>query len=294
MRIIKTTAILVSAGFLLGGCLKSKSTNFANDKASPPNVVDFNNQSEVASFDIVPGATIYTFYAELSSSDKSYPAGSVTITKTPSIVTAAGYEFLPDSAYQLVAITSNIDPVTHLVPFQLRIFTSKIDLTHSFAVGYTITSVSNGAKIAENKKTTIIAIVAMNQYEGDYHKNGYFYHPAAGSSRPISNLSVYVATAGPNSVTTNLGDLGNQITITVDANNNLTVADATGISPGIGPTVVLASLAAGSPPLYSPFPGSNPAIYTNKYNPATKTFYLRYGYLGGTGWRDIEEVIVRD
>ena len=29
----------------------------------------------------------------------------------------------------------------------------------------------------------------------------------------------------------------------------------------------------------------------NTYDPATKTFYVRYGYLGGNGWRVTEEAI---
>jgi hypothetical protein len=137
----------------------------------------------------------------------------------------------------------------------------------------------------------VISVGVKNQYEGNYHANGYFYHPS--SPRAINNLAVYLSTATANSVTTNLGDLGNRITLTIDANNNVTVADV-GPGPGVGPTMSLSSLAAGSPPGYNPFPGSNPALYTNKYDPNTKTFYLRYGYLGGTGWRDIEEILTHD
>jgi hypothetical protein len=291
MRSIKITAILAASALLLQGCLKSKGVNFANEDSPTPNVVDFNSQSDVASFDIVTAPTIYTFYAELNSANKSYPAGtSVTIAKTPTLVTGAGYEFLPDSAYQLVNITATVDPATHLAAFQLKIFTTKIDLSHAYAVGYTITTTTNGVVIAKGKETKLIAIVAKNQYEATYTADGYFYHPA--SPRAINGLDVDVLTAGPNTVTTNLGDLGNVILLTIDAGNNVTVADV-GIGPGVGPTHALPSLAAGSPPLYSPFPGSNPAAYTNKYDPATHKFYLRYGYLGGTGYRDVEEILTR-
>src|SRR5258706_7791466 len=102
MRLIKTTAIFVTAVLLLEGCVKSKSINFANKKYPSPNTVDFNNQSEVAALNIVATPTIYTFYAELNSADKSYPATTVTIVKDTSIVSAAGYKYLPDSAYQLM------------------------------------------------------------------------------------------------------------------------------------------------------------------------------------------------
>ena len=168
MRFIKTTAIFAASVLLLEGCLKSRSINFADQVSSTPNTVDFNNQTETAALDIVPAPTIYTFYAELNSSNKSYPASTVTITKTPSIVTAGGQEFLPDSAYQLLNNTATADPATHLAAFQLKIFTTKIDLAHDFAVGYTITSITGGATIASNKNTTIITVSAKNKYDGHY------------------------------------------------------------------------------------------------------------------------------
>ncbi|MDP4264338.1 MAG: hypothetical protein Q8941_17540 [Bacteroidota bacterium] len=168
MRLIKTTAMFAACALLLSGCLKSKSINFAKMDSPSPNTVDFNNQTETAALDIVATPTIYTFYAELNSSNKSYPATTVTIAKNAAAVTAAGQEFLPDSAFQLLNITATPDPATHLAAFQLKIFTTKIDLAHNFAVAYTITSATGGAVIASNKTDDLITVSAKNKYDGHY------------------------------------------------------------------------------------------------------------------------------
>ncbi len=167
--------VFAAGVLLLEGCLKSKSTAFTNQITSTPNTVDFNNQVEAAALDISATPTIYPFYVEANSSNKTYPAGTVTITKTPTVlvdyynadpVNNTKYSFLPDSAYQLVNNTATIDPVTHLAAFQLKVFTTKINLDSAYAVAYTITSVSNGATIASNKKTTLISVGAKNKYDG--------------------------------------------------------------------------------------------------------------------------------
>jgi len=46
-------------------------------------------------------------------------------------------------------------------------------------------------------------------------------------------------------------------------------------------------------PIYTPapLPWGKSALCNNTYNPVTKTFYLRYGYLGASGWRVTEEII---
>jgi len=86
--------------------------------------------------------------------------------------------------------------------------------------------------------------------------------------------------------------------------NNGSNFDSAVYNPTNAVTVTAAPGAAGAP--YTMFsaglPTSNPgytAAWTgsaecnNTYDPATKTFKLRYGYLGGTGWRVTEEILTR-
>jgi hypothetical protein len=292
MRLIKTICLFTLSAILLAGCVKSKNINFASQASPSPNIVGFPNQSQAAAFNIVATPTTYTFYVEASSQDNNLPAATVTIAKDVALVTNAGFEFLPDSAYQLVNTTATVDPSTHLAAFELKINTTKIDLSHSFAVGYTIASTTGGVEVASNKKSDIISVLAKNKWDGDYHSNGYFYHPS--SPRAINNLAKTLSTAGANTVKMNLGDLGNVVIVTIDdATNTITSISDDGPGPGIQPTHTLATLAAGSPPTYTAkWAGSSQC--NNTYDPATKTFYLRYGYVGGTGYRISEEILTHD
>lgn len=161
-------------------------------------------------------------------------------------------------------------------------------LGNDYALGYSIGSVDKqGYTISGNLNSGVIAIAIKNKYDGDYHSNGYFYHPA--SPRAISNLAKSVLTVNATTSKTKLGDLANDIYLTVDpATNKVTVSDA-GAPPGTTPTAALSSLPGG----YTPF-NSTPSLYNNTYDPNTRTFYLRYGYQGASGWRVAEEILKHD
>ncbi|GAA4737873.1 BT_3044 domain-containing protein [Flavisolibacter ginsenosidimutans] len=286
---LKYLTTTIFAGTLLSGCVKERGVNFANQTSPTTNVANFPNQSETAALDISATPTTYTFYVEVTAANNVIPSGtSVSITKSPAVATAAGFEVLPDSAYQLVNTTATVDPSTHLATFQLKISSTKVAPGHNYGLGFSIASVGNGVTIAGNKNTDAIGITVKNPYDGNYHSNGYFYHPS--SPRAITNLAKTLYTVNATTSITTLGDLGNQIYLTVDpATNKVTISDV-GVGPGIAPTSTLTAL----PAPFTPFAGSNPSVYNNTYNPATKTFYLRYGYLGGTGYRVTEEILTHD
>lgn len=283
---LKYLLSISTAGILLSSCLKEKGNNFAAQQSPAASVANFPNQDQTAALDISNTPTTFTFYAEVTSVNNTIPSGTtVTISKTNALVTAGGQEVLPDSTFQLLSTTATVDPTTHLAPFQLKITSTKIQPGHDYALGFTLATTASGI-IASNKNTTVIGVTVKNQYDGSYHSNGYFYHPS--SPRAINNLAKTVSTVNANTSITTLGDLGNQIYLTVDATNHVTVSDV-GTGPGITPTSTLSSL----PAPYTSFNG-NTAIYNNTYDPATKTFYLRYGYRGGTGWRVTEEILKKD
>jgi hypothetical protein len=287
MRFIKFTTVFAGAALLLASCIKERGVNFTNQGSPSPNIVTFPNQQEIVSLDISPTPTIYTFYADLNSSNGSYPATTVTIAKNPTLVAANGFDFLPDSAYSLVSTTSTVDPVTHLAPFQLRINTTKIDLSKTFAVGYTITSTSGGSIVASNKNTTLIPIGAKNRYDGVYQLKmkltGWAAYGIDDGATGIYPLDIYVKTAGANTVTIQAPDgpfdnlqpgfTGgvNSITgytafgattpkYTFDLNTNaLTNVVNTTPDDGRGRTLF-----------------QNATITTSRFDPATKKMYLAY------------------
>ncbi|SDS92336.1 hypothetical protein SAMN05216490_2100 [Mucilaginibacter mallensis] len=152
---------------------------------------------------------------------------------------------------------------------------------------YVVTA-ANGKK--RTWTVTVAPLPAINKYEGPYTSNGYFYHPS--DPRAITNLVKSVLTSGPNSVIVDLGDLGSsgyQAVFTIDpATNNVTITAAPGA--GGAPYTMFTSGLPTTNPGYTPqWAGS--AACNNTYDPATKTFHVRYGYLGSTGWRVTEEAI---
>ncbi len=155
----------------------------------------------------------------------------------------------------------------------------------TYGLGLTLVSADGGYIIAGNKKNILVAFSIKNAYAATYDALGYFYHPSA--PRDIDRVKTMTTVNGTRSKTT-LGDLANFIFLDVDASNNVTITD---IGPPVGgtPTVNFTSLLGG----YSPFAGSNPSTYTNKYDPVLKIFYLRYGYQSASGYRIIEETLKR-
>lgn len=204
---------------------------------------------------------------------------------------AIRFDVMPDSTYSL--------PTTRVViragqtlsePFTFLVYPQKVDAAYSYLLPLAITSITGGPADIEAATGTGVALyhVIGNPLAGIYESTGYFYHPTA--SRAISETKL-VSAVSPTILEVDLGDLGPngyRATLVVDpVTNKVTITAAPG--------------AAGAP--YTQFDAALPSVYTtnalgfpgmaNYYDPATETFYLRYGYMGGTGWRVTEEVLVK-
>jgi hypothetical protein len=297
MRFIKTLSFFALIAALLASCIKSKDINFVSQSTPTKNIVDFPNQFESAALDIVSTPTTYTFYVEASSQDNNLPATTVTIQKDVALVTNTNtdpndpsspmYEFLPDSAYQLVNTTATVDPVTHQAPFQLKVNTTKIDLGHVFAVGYTIQSTTGGVEIATNKKSNVIAVGAKNKYDGIYGLNintiGWGAYGIADNQPGDYPFDTEIITAGPNT---------NSLNIKLGLGNLQPALTSGGGATGFGATTPLYTFDNATNKLTSvvnttPNDGRNrqlainptPPAHTpawNTFDPATHNIYMAY------------------
>lgn len=191
----------------------------------------------------------------------------VTLVQKNSLVTdynnaqGTDYQVPPASMFTLVN-TGGVVKITqgsNTAYLQLK-FKPTDFLGGSWALGYQIGAVDKpGYTISSNLNTGIVSIVVKNQYEGNYHATGYFQHPTA--PRAIDQ-DEYISTINANSISKPLGDLGVNINITINANNTVSIA------PGSGTSGTTASVAA----------MSGDGTYNNTYDPATHTFWLKYGY----------------
>jgi len=161
-----------------------------------------------------------------------------------------------------------------------------------WAVGFKITTIQEpGYVVSGNLNTGIVVILIKNAYEGSYASTGYLYHPS--SPRGISETK-YLQTINLNTVSVSLGDLGGSgyiARLTVDPTTNKVTITAAPGAEGAPYTQFDSGLPTTNPGYTSEWSGSS-QIH-NTYDPATHTFYLRYGYLGSTGWRVTEEILVR-
>ncbi len=239
--------------------------------------------------------------------------------------TTQTYNGQPVVAYQKLNVAQTIDSVNNTINITLTVpaangsFTSaqraKVRLSHLWIYF----DISNSATIkgigktpapgdsanlsqpltyevtaANGQKRTwtvnIAPLPIINKYEGSYTSNGYFYHPS--SPRAITNLVKSVLSAGSNSVIVDLGDLGSSgysALFTIDeSTNDLTITAAPGAA-GAPYTMFTSGLPVTNPG-YSPQWGGSTSC-NNTYDPATKTFYVRYGYMGSGGWRVTEEIL---
>lgn len=164
-----------------------------------------------------------------------------------------------------------------------------IDPGNVYGLGFTITSVDAGYVVAENAKNMVVGIAIKNPWDGTYDAEGYVYHPSA--PRAFTEAKI-LQTVTANSVSCYWGDLGPSgyvALLTIDpATNKVSISDYTTGIP-------IEAFDDGLPttnPGYTP-QWDHSAECNNTYDPATHTFYIRMGYMGGTGWRVTEEILVR-
>ncbi|PWK78325.1 uncharacterized protein DUF4361 [Mucilaginibacter oryzae] len=191
------------------------------------------------------------------------------------------YELLPASLYTVSStsvtagaggdLTAKFAPGDFQHYFTIKLNGAKFDLTKKYALAYVISN-AGGLDIHAASKDTLYTFFAIkNKYDGDYLSNGIFHHPVNGD-RAITNRPKTLTTAGTSSVTTEIGDIGGVMTLTVnEATNEVTVSG---------------NVSATQPLL--PVAGK-----TNTYDPATKSFILNYRYPASTGDRVVEETIKR-
>ncbi|MCE6990227.1 BT_3987 domain-containing protein [Dyadobacter sp. CY323] len=296
---IKIASLFLTAAAFTS-CLKDDIT-LDPDKST--NVVEFKNPSSFVS----PSGSTYSLYSQsFDLADQadypitvSYSGADVApadITVTLGVDTAAVTHYNTEQHEEFDAITPNLYtlPATVVIPkgqrtaqVLIKLKTAQFDFSKNYVLPVQIKSVSSGV-VSGNFGTILLAVKAKNIYDATYAATGYVYHPT--SPRAVAKDKSLV-TVSPTTVSVELGDLGGSgyfANLTVDPKTNkITITPAAG--------------AAGAP--YTQFDTALPAPYksawanadkaNNTYDPATKTFYVRYGYMGANGWRVAEEILVR-
>ncbi|SDF73260.1 BT_3987 domain-containing protein [Mucilaginibacter sp. P25] len=188
------------------------------------------------------------------------------------------YELLPTSLYTISStkvtagtsgnLNAKFAPGDFQNYFTIKLNGSKFDLTKKYALAYIISDAAGLTVHAESKDTLYTFFAIKNKYDGEYHSTGIFHHPVNGD-RAIDRDKI-LTTAGATAVSTEIGDIGGSMTLTVnEATNEVTVSGNVSATQPLLPVAGKKSI----------------------YDPATKSFILNYRYPAGTGDRVIEETI---
>jgi hypothetical protein len=152
----------------------------------------------------------------------------------------------------------------------------------AYAIGFAIKSVSeSGYTISGNFSTGVVAIGAKNEWDGDYQVSGWFFHPSAG--RAISTVK-HLSTTGATGLQGTVADLGTPFQFDVISNQATNWSSGGFTSSGFMSADNPGGTNYSDPSNGGHLPGDaiyNSTIYNNTYDPATKTFYLHYGYVNG-------------
>ena len=163
-----------------------------------------------------------------------------------------------------------------------------LDPNNSYGLGFTITSVDGGYKIADNLKNLFIEIGVKNKYDGRYNLKGV--HNRTPYIFPF-NLTVEMWTTGPNSVAMYLpapfGDFGQPIGTAVgvvswygpDVSPNFHFDPATNLCTNVTLQVGAAvTLAMVTNDVVADMNPNGPIV--NRYEPGPKKMYLTFQYNG--------------
>jgi hypothetical protein len=297
-KIVLASLLFTAVSFSFTSCLKDKGfEDFEygiNDPDTQPPGVGFPAGSRPKTdigVDITsdPQVTNDLFVVNLFSGN---PAGSditVTLSDNTTALLAAynaanntNIEPLPTNVYNV--------PSTLVIPAGQRfaqvpltvLNTTSLDPAVQYAIGITITDVTGGLRIATNLDDMFIVFGVKNQYDGRYNAKGKFYHP----SYPFYpfNTTVEMHTTGPNSVKMYFPPFDDYLNPFATAPNGtgLTGFDFQDPDFNVNPTTnkvtSVVNVSVGGTVVYGMGLGFDNAGYDSRWDPATQTFYVCYGY----------------
>lgn len=158
----------------------------------------------------------------------------------------------------------------------------KLNLTKKYILPISLTNVTGGPVIAENKKTVLFKLPIANKWEGTYKYKGYILR--AGDdllTGYYKNRTMKMSTAGPNSVImeSGLSWAGNNGGVGGIGKWEITISEGT-----VPNTIAIKDPTNAAVKLLTTYP--------NRYDPATRTFYMSVYWGNGPTHRATTDTLV--
>ncbi len=149
-----------------------------------------------------------------------------------------------------------------------------MDPSSTYAMGFTITSVGDGASVS-NAKSMVVTIGAKNAYDGVYEDAFTFYHPTGNPGYTGDVVEVHMITTGSNTCKIYFPDFGDFYN-PIFFNGSVTAFGAQEPAYTIDPItnkVTVQNTYVGAVTFYTMAAG-----FDSHYDPATRTYYVKFGY----------------
>lgn len=298
LKSIATAFSTLSLAFLLSSCLKNKNdVGLISDEGSIvveiPEVASLGSQSLPIS--LSPATEDVVFFTLAAHSPRNNkPNSDIRVKLTSSAI--SGYDPIPAAALNIPAefvIPKGQGKVNVTIPVNK----APLDPSKSYAIRFTIASVSEGI-ISELGKTIEVYVSVKNQYDGIYSvvsgKVTRYTAPGVPAGDALSgnlagNPDVYMVTVNANTVTIPVaGQVGS---LQWAAGNNSAVAGIDGLRIAVNQTTNQVTVTSLGNATLANWAGSTPGITYNRYDPATKTFYLAFNWNPTANVREYEIVL---
>ena len=311
-KIITAFSIVIGVSTILTGCLKDTKFNNneygINDPAASPDGVGFtlgNTAVQIRSLEVssstqtISDLLILNLFAEKAATSDV----TVTIVSDTSIVSAYNTANntstlqLPVTSYNVAPITTTIKAGQRLDTISLPIATTaSLDPNKLYGVGLRIASVSNGYIIATNYSKIYVTLSIKNKYDGVYSVvSGSVQRYTAPGTPDVSNSlsgnlagnpDISLITTGANSVGIPAPVSPNPGTLYWAFGNNSQVAGIDNVRIAIDATTNLLTTSSLGNATLANWEGKE-----NRYDPATKTFYLNFRWNPNTNRREYSVVL---
>ena len=199
------------------------------------------------------------------------------------------YQSHPDNPFDGQYWTITFQP-GEFVKF-LKINLKSIDLVSlgRVGLGFQLASANNGAVLSDDQNQVAVEIGSKNQWDGVYRVRYRLFHPTNPAITGIGTIPEWeFPSSGPTSIDWDFAT----VFINFSTNGLTYFGDATGpslqVRINVNPdnTVSLTNIGSQAIPLAFP-PLVVPTGVTNRYDPATKTFYIAYTWTpAGSGTRE--------
>ncbi|RYZ62680.1 MAG: DUF1735 domain-containing protein [Chitinophagaceae bacterium] len=301
-KMFSVASAVLMASALLSGCVRDKEI-FPKDSgdANRGQIVNIVNGGDaiVGVFrDVAPANETFELMTITRSpkdqSQLNMPL-TVKVTKNNALITdyntahtGSSFVELPADAYTLSGDPGTItfQPGETVKTFSMNLDKSKLDLSKQYALGYSITEVGSTGQISGAMKNVLYNVGVKNPYDGIYSiQSGLvtrYNSPGEAAGDALSgsvtgNPDLTLSTVGATTVL--IGNLR-------WAGGTSGVAGIDNLRATVDPATNLVTMTAGGNPSLKNWPGK-----VNRYDPATKTFYLAFHWNPTGAVREYEMVI---